>query len=535
MKNTGNLAMTKVKVDETAWTGAGKLSAIECAETSLAVGQETTCTASYGPTTQADVDAARIDNTAVATGDAVRHPGVKSDPSSAQAVAPQAPGLHMVKTSETQEYTKAGEKIGYDFTVTNTGNVTMSNLKINETEFSGSGKLSAVECPVTVLAPGASTVCSATYTTTQADVDRGEITNAATATAKPPTEPEIETPETEVEIPAKQDPQLELVKDSEISDLKSGETTEPENPTGTPSTDLPREQAVTVDAPEMDEKKYVVGDKIDYTFTVTNTGNVTVKNVKVEELEFTGSGKLSELVCPEDLTLDPGESLTCTAQYTVTQADLDRGTVLNTAIAKGTDPTDKPVESNPDDAKEEGKQDPKLAIEKSVDKPRFKQGDKLVYTFEVTNTGNVTMTDVKVNETSFSGTGKLGKVNCPADAVKSLAPGAKVTCTAEYTATADDQAAQRPLSNSAEAEGKDPKGKPVVSPKDDASTTPDPLPEPRTPQAQTGNPLADTGDAGAPLLLLGAGGLLAASVALLVHRRMKKRGLAAAASEPADQ
>ena len=42
-------------------------------------------------------------------------------------------------------------------------------------------------------------------------------------------------------------------------------------------------------------------------------------------------------------TLAPGDTIDCSATYTVTQADVDAGSIDNTATISGLDPTDTPV------------------------------------------------------------------------------------------------------------------------------------------------------------------------------------------------
>ena len=70
--------------------------------------------------------------------------------------------------------------------MTNTGNVTVSELTVADTLAAPAGPELTVTCPVTTLAPGASTTCAATYLVTQADVDHGRVDNTATASGMAP-------------------------------------------------------------------------------------------------------------------------------------------------------------------------------------------------------------------------------------------------------------------------------------------------------------------------------------------------------------
>ena len=81
----------------------------------------------------------------------------------------------------------------------------------------------------------------------------------------------------------------------------------------------------TSDVPE--GQKAALGQKITYTIKVQNAGNVPYANVKVED-------PLTKLTATIE-TLAVGETKTFTTEYVVTEADVLKGFVLNTATATG--------------------------------------------------------------------------------------------------------------------------------------------------------------------------------------------------------
>src|SRR5690606_8868125 len=93
------------------------------------------------------------------------------------------------KTAGTPSGSTAGSTIAYTFVVTNTGNVTITGLVVNDAQLDA-----AAVCPVTTLAPGEETTCTGTHTITQAEVDAGVVDNSATATGTPPTGPSVTSP-----------------------------------------------------------------------------------------------------------------------------------------------------------------------------------------------------------------------------------------------------------------------------------------------------------------------------------------------------
>ncbi|WP_179344061.1 DUF7507 domain-containing protein, partial [Winogradskyella ursingii] len=70
--------------------------------------------------------------------------------------------------------------INYEFTVTNTGGVNLTDIAVSDPI------LGTVTCLSTSLSPGDSTTCSGTYTVLQSDVDAGGVENSASVSAEGP-------------------------------------------------------------------------------------------------------------------------------------------------------------------------------------------------------------------------------------------------------------------------------------------------------------------------------------------------------------
>ena len=126
----------------------------------------------------------------------------------------QTPGLSVLKSAAQSVIPAAGQSIDYSFLVTNTGNVTMSDITVNDQLAAPAGPALDVSCPATVLAPSADVTCTATYTVTQADVEHGQIGNTATATGTPPSgTPVTSTPST---VTVTGEPPITVVPDAPV-------------------------------------------------------------------------------------------------------------------------------------------------------------------------------------------------------------------------------------------------------------------------------------------------------------------------------
>jgi uncharacterized repeat protein (TIGR01451 family) len=407
--NTGNVAISDVAVNDP----LPGVTPVDCPVTTLAPGISTTCTASY-VTTQADVDTGSVFNSSTASAAAPGDTQIISEPSDNTVPAITSAGLTVVKSALPTTFDKAGTTIDYSFLVTNTGNVTLSHIFV-EDPLPG---VSPVDCPVTTLAPGISTSCTATYVTTQADVDNGSVLNTSTATGQTPGGTEAASPPGDNTVLATPSASLTLAKSA---------------------------------SPNTFDK---AGQTIDYSFLVTNTGDVTMSGIAVND----SLAGLSAVDCPQ-LTLDAGRTETCTASYLTTQADVDAGSVTNSATVQGTPPgSATPVSSDPSDITVEATQTPALTMVKSASPATFAgPGQTITFSFDVTNSGNVTMSNIKIDDTLPG----VSTASCPQT---TLDVGQSETCTASYATTQADVDAGK-IVNSATAQGTPPgSATPVDSP-----------------------------------------------------------------------
>ncbi|MBK0296684.1 DUF11 domain-containing protein, partial [Bacillus sp. S34] len=81
-----------------------------------------------------------------------------------------------------------------------------------------------------------------------------------------------------------------------------------------------------------------------YTFTATNNGTSPLTGVAITD-PLSGLSALTYGSWPSGTsgTLQPGQAVTATATYTLTQTDVDAGSIVNQATVVGNPPTGAPV------------------------------------------------------------------------------------------------------------------------------------------------------------------------------------------------
>jgi LysM repeat protein len=125
---------------------------------------------------QSDLDIGSVTNTATAyVGE------IASNTETVTVVADQKPGLKLTKLAEPSTYNTVNQAITYTYVIVNNGNVTLSGLfQVRDDQISDN-----IPFPCgsesNSLPPGAELTCTATYNIAPADLDRGSVTNNATA------------------------------------------------------------------------------------------------------------------------------------------------------------------------------------------------------------------------------------------------------------------------------------------------------------------------------------------------------------------
>ncbi|MDI9471238.1 MAG: Cna B-type domain-containing protein [Bacillota bacterium] len=375
--NTGNVTLKGVEVTDSLVPDLKTKATLEesiNADGELEVGETWTYTYTY-EVTQADMDAGFVKNAVKAWNPDIPVENPNNPPPEDEVEVPgeQNPGMTIKKTAKTDTFTAAGDEIEYEIVVTNTGNVTLKKLVVTDSldvDLETEAELVESMNPDGDLEVGETWTYTYTYEVTQADMDAGFVRNAVKATSPnfPDDDPNNPPPEDEVDVPGEQNPGMTVKK--------------------------------TV-APET--KFTAAGDKIEYTIVVTNTGNVTLKDVKVTDsldVDLETEAELVESI-NADGYLEVGETWTYTYTYEVTQEDMDAGFVKNAVKVTNPDIPDGDPENPPpeDEVDVPGEQNPGMSIKKTAKTEKYTVvGDEIEYEIVVTNTGNVTLKDVEVED-----------------------------------------------------------------------------------------------------------------------------------------
>ena len=267
----------------------------------------------------------------------------------------QSPAINVIKSSTTTSITAVGQSVPYTFTITNTGNMTLTGVSVSDPmcaaapvrqsgDTNNDNKLQTTE----------TWVYTCSHTVTQAELNAGgNLTNTVTV-GSDQTGPDTDT----LNLPVIQAPSLNVTKSSTTTSITSA------------------------------------GQVVPYTFTVTNTGNVTLTGVTVADPMCSAAPVRQSGDTNNDDQLQTTETWAYTCTHTVNQTEFDAdGNLSNTVTADSnqtgpdTDTLNIPVA-----------QAPGINIAKTPASQIVASGGTASFTLTVTNTGTVTLTGVNVTD-----------------------------------------------------------------------------------------------------------------------------------------
>ncbi len=321
------------------------------------------------------------------------------------------PKLTVEMTASPKTFSKAGEKITYTYKVTNTGkghitgSLGLYNLK---------GARVSDQCSPwpNRLAPGKSASCTRTYMTTTADVGK-DITAGVSA-----------------------------------SGFAAGNTTGKQERSNTVKVVIKYVKPKPVAKPSISllvkpaQSTYKnAGERITYTYTVRNTGNVAVNAFTLTDDTATGLKCAPGNTSANGGPLASKASAICTGSYTTTASDVGRNVESSASVtgAAGSAPVKTPAVKSV--VSWNGKSD--VTLTASASPGTFSRaGQQIATTYKVTNTGDVTLVKFSISHNGYGKTANLDNKKCPpANADHNggrIAPGASVTCTGLYTTKPSD-------------------------------------------------------------------------------------------------
>ncbi|WP_413975795.1 OmpA family protein [Stenotrophomonas acidaminiphila] len=215
---------------------------------------------------------------------------------------------------------------------------------------------------------------------------------------------------------------------------------DPACPVGAPCASAAVTTALIAQNPVLDLVKsatvptgYGAGETLTYSFVLTNAGNVALTGVALNDPLLGGA-----VACP-GTTLAVGASMTCGPRlYTLTQADVDAGVLVNSATARGLPPAPAPGVAP---KAVTGSSSTRTPITHALDQELGKAvtadstggdaavGDVLTYTVTLTNRSNATLANVELSDALIT----PRSIVCA-----SVAPGAVCQLVGTYTVTQAD-------------------------------------------------------------------------------------------------
>lgn len=291
VRNVGNVPLTNINITDANATFVSCASSVTLPVATLAVDSSFTCTYRATPTSTAD-----ITNTAVVTSSQL--PNQNSNTVLTDVGGTNDLQVYKIQTSANPE--KAGETVTFNIVLYNAGSLSQTNVSLTDS----SATLDRTLCtpnmasPIT-LAPDATATCPVSHVVTQDEIDAGIYSNTANATSDYYTAGTGGVNSNTVTVRFLQFEALDLYK------------------------------AQSSLAPT------AVGDVIEYDILATNLGNVELTNLTITDPGADPGSINCGVAMPTSLA--PQAQLSCTAQHTITKADLKAKVFTNVAYAAATE------------------------------------------------------------------------------------------------------------------------------------------------------------------------------------------------------